>query len=144
MAQEPVLSRHRLPPFYRIGLAMLWLTPVALFILTILLSHSFSLGVFDVRFLLCLVLMCLPALYVWREGVDVLRGGLRVRVHFPRTYTYDELDTWYYDSRPDKHVLTIWKGDNPRVLECRAGHLTDFPALMRALKDHLRYRNWPE
>lgn len=144
MPHEPVLSRHRLPRFYRVGLAMLWLTPIALFIATILVSHGFSFAVFDVRFLLCLLLMSLPALYIWREGVDVLPGGLRVRIHIPRTYAYDELDNWYFDGRPDKRVLTVWDAQNQRVLECRAGHLTDLPRLLSALKEHLRYRNWPE
>jgi hypothetical protein len=144
MPREPVLSRHRLPRIYRAGLAALWLAPVGLFSLSILLSHRFSPGVFDLRFLMCLLLMCLPALYIWHEGVDVLRGGLRVRVYWPRTYTYDDLDNWYFDSRADRRVLTVWNTNNRRVLECRAGHLTDLAALIRALKDHVRYRNWPE
>jgi hypothetical protein len=144
MSREPVLSRHRLPRFYRVGLAVLWLTPAALFVVTILVSHRFALGAFDMRFVALLLLMCLPALYIWREGVDVLHGGLRVHVHGTRTYRYDELDNWYFDQRPNRRVLTVWSTHNRRVLECRAGHLTEFPLLMRALKEHLRNRNWPE
>jgi hypothetical protein len=139
---EPVLSRHRLPPVYRIGLATLWLLPVGIFSLSILLTHGFTFSLFDARFLLCLVFMSLPATYIWREGVDVLPGGLRVRIHWPRTYAYDELDNWYFDARPGRRVLTVWDAHNRRALECRG--LTDLPLLLRALKDHLRYRNWPE
>ncbi len=140
---EPVLSRHRLPRFYRVGLALMWLLPVGLFILSILLSHDFTLSVLDIRLLLCLGFMCLPAAYIWREGVDVLPGGLRVRIHVPRYYAYNELDNWYFDSRPDKRMLTIWDSNNNRALECHGGHLTDLPVLLHTLKDHLRYRNWP-
>jgi hypothetical protein len=142
MNSTPVLSRHRLPRVYRVGLAGLWLTPVVIFILTLFISHDFALNWVDARLLLCLALMCLPAAYIWREGVDVLPNGLRVRIHVPRTYAYDDLDNWYFDARSDKRVLTVWDSHNRRALECRG--LTDFPLLLRALKEHLRYRNWPE
>ncbi len=144
MPPQTVLSRHRLPAFYRIGLALFWLMPIGIFMLSLILTHGFSAELLDLHFLACLLLMTLPALYIWREGVDVLPNGLRVRIHVPRTYTYDELDNWYFDARPDKHTLTVWDTKNHRALECRAGHLTDLPLLLSALKTHLRYRNWPE
>jgi hypothetical protein len=141
MRRAVVLSRHRLPPHYRAALALLWLLPIAVLLLALLGAHGPSPALLDPR-LLPLLLMTLPALYIWREGVDLLQDGIVVRVHWPRHYTYDELDNWYYDARPEKHVLTVWDCDGRKALECRAV-LTGWPLLLRALHDHLRYRNWP-
>jgi len=140
---QQVLSRHRLPRPYRIGLMTLWLTPIGLFLMTLLFSHGLTPALFDPRLLIPLLLMVIPALYVWREGVDVLPDGLRVNQHIPRYHAYAELDNWHYDSRPDKRVLMVWDSENHKALECRAV-LTDMPRLLRALKDNLRPRNWPE
>ena len=98
---------------------------------------------FDLRLLLPLAIMALPALYIWHEGVDVLRDGLLVRLHWPRYYTFDDLDTWYVDTRPNQRRLTIWTHDQRKVLECHTAHLSDAPTLLRTLKTHLRYRHWP-
>ena len=143
MPDEPVLSRHRLPRNYRIALALLWVTPLALLIGAILVGRGFTAALFHPRFLLPALLMLIPALYIWQEGVDVLPSGIIARVFWPRYYAYDCLETWYYDARADKRVMTVWDAGNRKVLECRAGHLTDLPALLRALKDNVRYRNWP-
>ncbi len=143
MRKEPVLSRHRLPQNYRISLAVLWITPIGLLFATILLSRGFTLALFDPRLLIPLALMSIPALYVWREGIDVLPSGIIARVFWPRYYPYQSLDNWYFDQRADRRTLTVWDFTNRKVLECRAGHLTDLPALLTALKVNLRYRNWP-
>jgi hypothetical protein len=140
---SPILSRHRLIHPYRVALVAAWVMPTCLFIITIVLSRGLSLSLLDPRFLLPALLMCSPALYVWREGVDVLPEGIIARVFIPRYYPFASLGTWYLDSRPNKRVLTVWDVDNRKVLECRPGHLTDLPTLLKTLKAHVRYRNWP-
>jgi hypothetical protein len=143
MPREPILSRHRLPQNYRIALVGLWITPVCLFMLAVLLSRGLTASLLDPRFLLPLSLMLIPALYVWREGVDVLPSGIIARMHWPRYYPYTALDNWYFDSRADRRTLTVWDTSNRKVLECRAGHLSQLPMLLSALKANLRPRNWP-
>lgn len=142
MRRTIVLSRHRLPPNYRAALTLLWLLPIFILLLALLGAYGPSPALLDPRLLLPLLLMSLPALYVWREGVDLLDDGIVVRVYWPRHYSYDELDNWYYDSRPQMRVLTVWDCGGRKALECRAV-LTDWPLLLRALHAHLRYRNWP-
>ena len=140
---QPVLSRHRLPRFYRLSLTGLWLMPVVIFLAAFIIS-SLKLRGFDLRLLIPLAIMAIPALYVWREGVDVLPSGLRIRIHWPRYHAFEMLDTWYVDTRPNQRRLTIWSHDQRKVLECQTGHLSDAPILLRTLQSHLRYRNWPE
>lgn len=143
MNTKGILSRHRLPPVYRWGLMVLWLLPGMLFVLATLISRGFTLLVFDPRFWLPLVVMAVPALYVWHEGVDVLSDGLLTRVFWPRYYPYTRLDTWYIDPHPQRRVLTIWDAQHQKVFEARTGHLTDLPLLLTALKTNIRYRHWP-
>src|SRR5262245_10162086 len=133
-----ILSRHRLPRVYRVGIAGLWVTPIVILVGAILVSRGATVAMLDPRFWLPLVIMMIPAWYIWREGVDVLSSGIIRRVHWPRYYAYEDLDNWYYDSRPDRRVVTVWDHDNHKVLECRAGHLTELPALLSALKSNLR------
>lgn len=135
------LSRHRLPKFYRVSLTVLWLMPIGIFVLALLLRWGMEL--FDVRLLLLFLLMAIPAVYIWREGVDVLSSGIIRRVHIPRYYPYEALDTWYFDDRDGRRTLTLWDSHSRKILECRAGHLTEMPALLRALKLNVRWRNWP-
>jgi hypothetical protein len=137
-----VISRHRLPRKYRLALTVLWLLPVFVVIGALLIANGFSLALIDPRFILPLLLMCIPALYVWQEGVDVLEDGIVSRVHVPRFYPYERLDNWYFDNRPQRRVLTIW-GERGKVLECRAGHLTDLSRLLQELKERVRYRGFP-
>src|SRR3712207_2626559 len=108
MFRQPVLSRHRLPRRFRVPLAALWLTPQALLVLTILSGRGLTPALFDPRFALPLLLMALPALYIWQEGVDVLPQGIVARVFWPRYYPYEALDTWYLDARAQRRVLTVW------------------------------------
>lgn len=136
--RQPVLSRHRLPGVYRYSITALWLTPIFLLILTIVLGRGFTSVMLDWRLILPLAIMTLPALYIWQEGVDVLPCGIRARVHVPRYYNYTALDTYFYDARADRHVLTVWDVNARKVLECRAGHLTKFPTLLASLKEHVR------
>lgn len=143
MPHENVLSRHRLTPRYRYALAVLWVLPACILLVSLLIAHGVSLHLADPRLLLPLVVMALPALYIWREGVDVLADGLHIRVHGWRYRPFEELDNWYLDSRPNRRLLTIWDQDGRKVLECHAAHLTDLPTLLATLKAKLRYRNWP-
>jgi hypothetical protein len=138
-----VLSRHRLPRVYRVGIAGLWIAPIVILTLAILVSRGITAALLDPRFWLPLAIMMIPALYIWHEGVDVLPSGIISRIHWPRYYAYQQLDNWYYDSRIDRRTLTVWDAKNHKVLECRAGHLTDLPMLLAALKSNLRNRNWP-
>jgi hypothetical protein len=140
---QPVLSRHRLPRAYRLSLAGLWLAPVALFLAAFTFG-GLKLGGVDLRLLIPLAVMAFPALYVWREGIDVLPEGLLMRLHWPRYYGFDVLDNWYIDMRPNHRRLTIWNNQNRKVLECHPAHLSDVSTLLRTLKTHLRYRHWPE
>lgn len=144
MKSSTVVSRHRLPRFYRVSLAALWLTPIGLFIAAILLSRGFTLALFDPRFVLPCLLLTIPARYVWQEGIDVLHDGIIARTYWPRYYAFDCLDEWYLDVRPNRRVLTIWNQRRAKVFESRMGHLTDLPLLLKALKEHVRYRGWPE
>jgi hypothetical protein len=140
--RQTVLSRHRLPGKYRYSLVALWLAPIAIFIGTVVGQKGLTAALLDLRFLAPIVLMALPALYVWQEGVDVLAKGIRARVHLPRYYDYEQLNLWHYDRRADRHVLTIWDWQSRKVLECRAGHLSQLPALLESLEANVRRRPW--
>lgn len=137
VVREHVLSRHRLPAFYRYSLTALWLTPIGILTLVAVLETGLLRAAANPRFLIPAALMCLPALYVWQEGVDVLASGIRSRVHLPRFYPFQQLDSWQYDARPERHVLTIWDAEQRKVLECRGGHLSDLPVLITALDEHV-------
>jgi hypothetical protein len=143
MPQQPVLSRHRLPTTYRYLLAALWVMPALILLGSLIIARGISLHLVDPRLLLPLIVMALPALYIWREGVDVLPEGLRIRLHGWRYRSFEELDNWYLDNRPQRRLLTIWDQQGRKVLEVHAAHLTNLPALLATLKDKLRYRNWP-
>ncbi|MBI1281961.1 MAG: hypothetical protein GC179_27800 [Anaerolineaceae bacterium] len=143
MSPQPVLSRHRLPKGYRCALAALWVTPALILFLSLIVARGISLHLADPRLLLPLIGMALPALYIWREGVDVLPEGLHIRLHRWRYRSFEELDNWYLDNRPQRRLLTIWDQQGRKVLEIHAAHLTNLPTLLATLKDNLRYRNWP-
>jgi hypothetical protein len=141
MRRERVISRHRLPRPYRVSLCALWLAPLALLSVVLVARHGLA-ALFDPRLLLPLLVMGIPACYVWREGVDVLQSGIVRRVHLSRYYPFEGLDTWYYDPRDGRRVLTVWDAGRHKVLEVRAAHLTDLPGLLRALDARVRSRPW--
>ncbi len=143
MPRPPIISRHRLPRGYRLGLAGLWLTPPLLLALTPALVRGFDAALLDPRLWLPLLVMALPALYIWQEGVDVRADGLTARFFWPRFHAYPQLDTWYYDAHPQRRVITVWDHANHKVLECRAGHLSDARGLLDALHRHVRNRQFP-
>src|ERR1041384_7721752 len=143
MQHQTVLSRHRLPTTYRYLLAALWVMPALIFFGSLMIARGLSLHLVDPRLLLPLIVMALPALYIWREGVDVLPEGLRIRLHGWRYRSFEELDNWYLDNRPQRRLLTVWDQQGRKVLEVHAAHLTNLPALLATLKAKLRYRNWP-
>lgn len=136
-ADESVISRHRLPTPFRQLLTALWLAPLLLFTLALLLTRGLSPALLDPRYLLVLAVMGLPALYVWREGVDVLVGGIKRRVYLPRYYAYGELHTWHLQTRAEGKILTIWHVEGEKILSTHARHLTDFPLLLDALREHV-------
>ena len=135
---DVVLTRHRLPRFYRVGLTVMWIVPLLIFILAIIIGTGINPALLDPRFVLPALLMIAPALYFWQEGIDVLPHGLYRRIHIPHHYyAFDEMADWDYDPREDRHVLTIWDVQNQKIVECRAGHLTDFPTLLEILEKRL-------
>ncbi len=133
-----MVTRHRLPRFYRIGLTVLWVAPLAVFVAAIIAEKGLSPALLDPRFLLPALLMTAPALYFWQEGIDVLPDGIYRRIHFPRYYPYTAIARLNYDARDDRRVLTLWDSDEQKIVECRAGHLTDFAALLAALEEKLK------
>ena len=132
-----MITRHRLPPRYRIGLNVLWVAPLAIFVEAIVLKQGINLALLDPRFLLPALLMIAPALYFWQEGIDVLPEGIYRRIHVPRYYPFDAIARMQYDGGADRRVLTLWDAGNRKIVECRAGHLTDFPTLLARLEDRL-------
>ena len=134
---ETVLSRHRLPNKYRYSIAALWLAPILLLTLSMIAGKGFTPALLDLRYLLPLVLLALPAIYILQEGVDVLRGGIRARVHIPRYYDYAALAAWRCEQRQQDFILTIWDKRSHKVLECHAGHLSDLPLLLESLRRNL-------
>lgn len=140
---QPIISRHRLPHRYRFGLIALWLMPPTLLLLTPLFVRGWDVALLDVRLWALLLMMALPALYVWQEGVDVHPEGITARVFWPRFYPYAHLDTWYYDPRADRRLITVWNAHDQKLLECRAAHLTQPRVLLDALHQHVRNRRFP-
>lgn len=129
-----VLRRHRLPAFYRIGLTVLWILPLGIFVVAMIIGRGFDRELFNPRFVLPALVMIAPALYFWREGIDVLPNGIYRRIHLPQYFAFTQMKHWHYDARADKHVLTIWDAEGQKIVECRAGHLTQFPALLDVLE----------
>jgi hypothetical protein len=140
---QPIISRHRLLRRYRFSLMALWLTPPLLLLLTPLLAQRWDAALLDLRLWAMLLLMGLPALYIWQEGVDVHAEGITARIFWPRFYPYTRLDNWYYDARADRRVITVWSAQDQKLLECRAAHLTQPRGLIDALHQHVRNRRYP-
>jgi hypothetical protein len=134
---DPVLSRHRLPHPYRVGLTVMWIVPLLVFIAAMIIGRGVDWALVDPRFVAPALIMIAPALYFWHEGIDVRRGGIYRRIHLPGYYPFSEMARWQYDRREDLRVLTIWDWQGQKIVECRAGHLTDFPALLETLEERL-------
>ena len=134
---DTVITRHRLPHPYRIGLTVMWNVPLLIFITAIVAERGFDPSLFDPRFLIPALLMILPSVYFWREGIDVLSNGIYRRTHVPQYYAFSQMARWQYDARADRDVLTIWDGTDQKIVECRAGHLTDFPTLLETIQNRL-------
>ncbi|MFQ3567736.1 MAG: hypothetical protein SNJ59_12135 [Aggregatilineales bacterium] len=140
---NPILSRHRLPTPYRQALASLWAAPVGMLLVLMLARGGAEAVTTDLRPMLLLAIMLVPAFYIWNEGVDVRRRGMQVRIHVPRYYAFTALAAWSYDARPGFRVLTVWNRRGAKALECRASQLTDLPDLLEALRLHLHQRPTP-
>jgi hypothetical protein len=135
--RSEVIRRHRLPPPYRVGLTVLWIVPPLLFVSVIALKRGIHPALLDPRFLIPALLMIAPAFYFWQEGIDVLRDGIVRRIHVPAYHRFDAMQRWRYDSQANRRVLTIWDAQGEKILECRAGQLTDFAALLDVLNEHV-------
>lgn len=132
-----IYSRHRLPAFYRFGLAVFWLLPGLILTLVLVYGHGMSAALFDPRFLMLLGLMSLPALYIWQEGIDVAEGGLITRVHIPRYHPYASLSAWRIHREPHGRLVSIWGENREKVYEAHAAHLTGCSLLVAALRQNL-------
>ncbi|MFN8531709.1 MAG: hypothetical protein U0670_24145 [Anaerolineae bacterium] len=134
-----VISRHRLPHPYRAALTLLWLTPHG--VLTLILALHLRTeperlaALLDVRYWVPFMLTLIPAVYMWREGIDVLHGGLLARIHIPRLYPYERLGSWSND--PHTGILTLRDQEARIVFETHAAQLTDIDRLIEALEDHI-------
>lgn len=139
-----VVQRHRLPAPYRLLLVVVWLLPIPLLVGAILLGQGFTPALLDPRLWLSLGAIALPAVHIWREGIDVLADGLTARMGLiPRYYPFASLEMYYYDPRPSRRTLTVWKAGGEKILVTHAAHLTAFPALLATLKAHVRDRRFP-
>jgi hypothetical protein len=118
-------------------LTILWVVPLLLFIGVIALERGIDPALLDPRFLLPALLMIAPAVYFWREGIDVLPEGIYRRIHVPQYVPFTEMAGWDYDRREGRRVLTVWDEQHRKILECRAAHLTDFPALLDTFEEKL-------
>ncbi|MFN8377661.1 MAG: hypothetical protein U0452_03220 [Anaerolineae bacterium] len=137
MDAPSALSLHRLPPFYRRALPALWLVLPGLLVLTIVVGDGLSAALFSPRLWLPVLVMALPAAYLWQEGVDVCPTGLRRRIQFRRFLPYSEMSAWVYDARPGVRVLRVFDSAQQIVLECRAAQMADFERLIEALQTYL-------
>lgn len=137
MLEKP-LSTHRLPAIYRYSLTLLWITLPALLVTAMILSGGMRLAMFDPRLLLPLLLMLLPAMHIWQQGVDVYPGGLRVRVYLPSFYPYDSLQYWQIQPSPQGRILTVIDRERIAILRYHAAHLSDLPLLLNALDENVK------
>lgn len=142
MLQTKVLSRHRLPQPYRATIVVLWLLPALFLFIAVAVGNGLQWGLLHPVLWLALVAMASPALYMWREGIDVTEAGLVVCIRGYRKLPYAMLDTYYLHNYRGGRVLKLWDVNNQRVLSVYAAHLTGLPLLLRALKQQLRWRNW--
>lgn len=134
VTRRQAFSRHRLPRPYRVGLTVMWIAPLVMFVAVMVAETGLNPALLDPRFLLPALLMLLPAAYVWQEGIDLLPGGVYRRIHVPQFYPDEAIARLHYDTRDGIRVLTLWDVQGRKLVECRAAHLTDFPALLAALE----------
>lgn len=136
MIARRILSRHRLRQPYRGLLAGLFLLPVPLLLLGLIIGRGMTPGLIDPRLLLPLLVMGIPAAYVWREGIDTHPDGLTARIHWPRYYAYADLRGWRLENHPEGIILMIWDRQR-RVFAVHAAHLTRLPQLLALLENHV-------
>lgn len=134
---QDILSRHRLPAPYRLTLALLWLAMPLLLAGALLLAWGPTAALLDLRLWGPLMLLLLPPLLVWQQGVDVCRSGLVVRLGWPRYHAYGRLSGWRLHQSPQGAILQVWDRAQSPVLQYHAAHLSDLPLLARALHEHL-------
>jgi len=102
-----------------------------------LIGNGVSLALLDPRLIVPLLLMLLPACYVWQEGIDAHPNGITARMHVPRYHAYADLAAWHIDDRPEGHILTVWDTQQRKVIALHAAHLTDLPLLLNWLEAHV-------
>lgn len=130
-----VLSRHRLPPPYRYLLAGLWLALPVLLLVALLIGQGMSPALFDPRLLIPLLVMALPALHTWQQGIDVHQDGLTLRLYLPSYHAYTTLADWHVKPTAQGRILWI-EGEQTRV-SYHAAHLTDLANLLAALEQNV-------
>lgn len=135
--RDEVLSRHRLPAPYRGALTLLWLLPGLLLAGALLVSRGPQVALLDPRLLLPLCLMLLPALFVWRQGIDLGQRGLWLRLSLPSYHAYDALSEWRLLHTPQGRILGIYARDESILCHWHALHLSDCDALLEILRQKL-------
>lgn len=134
---DQVLSRHRLPAPYRGALTLLWLLPGLLLWGALLLTRGPHTALLDPRLVLPLCLMLLPALFVWRQGIDLGQRGLWLRLSLPSYHSYDALGEWRLLCTPQGQILGIYARDESILCQWHAAHLSDPDLLLATLRQKL-------
>lgn len=134
---DRVLSRHRLPAPYRGALTLLWLLPGLLLWATLLLTRGPQMVLLDPRLVLLLCLMLLPALFIWRQGIDLGQRGLWLRLSLPSYHAYDALGEWRLLHTPQGQILGIYARDTSALCLWHAVHLSDCELLQETLREKL-------
>lgn len=133
-----ILSRHRLPAPFRGLLVGLWLAPLVLMGGSLMVVHGVSAVISAPPLWLALIVMGLPAVYVWHEGIDVTEAGIQVRMQGWRYRDYQALAAWALVQERDERILTVWDVHHEPIVNCHAGHLTDLPKLVNALRERVK------
>lgn len=137
MIASAVVSRHRLPEPYRSVLVGLWLLPPCLMFAVLLIFGSAQFALLHPLTLLFLCLMSLPALYVWREGIDVTAVGVRVRMGGWHYRPFARLRGAFITYERGTAVFTLLDENAVRVVMCPAAHLTECRRLVALLRTQL-------
>jgi len=128
---NPILSRHRLVQPYRLLLTVTWLIPMILLVFLLVLQSAAFL---NPRLWLLLLMMALPALHIWQQGVDVGQQHLTVRMAIPRHFPYEVLRSWEIFHVPGGRMLQLTDETGEHVLQVYLVHLSDYPLLIDRLK----------
>jgi hypothetical protein len=130
-----VISQHRLVQPYRALLALCWVLPPLIFLFALWRAQPTVFAWVDVRLALPLLLLCLPALYVWHEGIDVRSDGVMRRMLLPRFFRDKDLAQC---EETHKGVWRVWDVNQTVALEWHSAHLTQHERLVDELCEKIK------